>query len=95
MATPANLSFNWTESDPNYPSNKGLFFRFYENKVLIADNIAQLNFSVLMTGKPFGIYDYYATAVDAATKSESDPSNHFTVNFQKPAAPTGLTGSWA
>jgi len=88
----AKIGFEWSYSDANHPS---VFFRLYENQKMVVDNIAVMNFSLLMDGKAEGTYVYNATTVDKTTLLESVPSNTLTINFSKPAAPTGFKGSWA
>ena len=86
----AHLNFAWDHSAPN-----NLEYRLYEDGAMIQDNIAVLNFSLLMDSKPYNTYSYHVTAVDLTTGLESAPSGSVTVNFTIPAAPTGLSASFA
>lgn len=88
----AKINFEWSYTDAAHPR---AFFRLYENDQLAVDDIGELNFSLLMDGKPNGDYRYHVTAVDSDTNLESVPSNSVAVNFRQPAAPTGFKGSWA
>lgn len=76
-----DLKYDGASDHPN------TFFRFYENDVLILDNIAQLKFSLPMDDKPDAKYVYQATAVDGDTRKESAKSNAVTINFITPPAP--------
>lgn len=83
----SKLEFSWTYSDTTHPS---AFFRLYENTKMVVDNIGELKFSLLMDSKTPGVYSYYITAVEPSSLLESIPSATVSVNFTKPAAPTGL-----
>ncbi len=86
----AHLSFNWNHAAP-----ANLEYRLYEDGAMVVDNIGELSFSLNMEGKQPNQYSYYVTAVDLTTRLESDPSNAVSINFTLPAAPTGLTVSFA
>ncbi len=88
----ASLSFSWRHDNP---AGSKITFNLYENGELAVDGIAQLQFSLLMDGKPHGEYSYYVTATDSKTKLESDPSESVSINFMVPASPDGFTASWA
>ena len=86
----AHLNFNWKHEAP-----AGLEYNLYEDGVKIVEHIAALNFSLDMTGKPEQTYSFYVTSIRLSDNMESVPSEAVSVNFISPAAPTGLTASFA
>lgn len=88
----AKIDFGWTYTDAKHPD---VHFKLYENGKPIVDDIAALEFSLLMDGKAKGDYAYSVAAVDNKTHLESAQSASIVINFQLPAAPTGFKGSWA
>jgi hypothetical protein len=82
----SHLNFSWTHDT----EGKEIFYRLYEDDVLVVDNIEELNFSLLMDGKPFKTYRYHVTAVSKETNLESAPSNAVEVPFQAPKSPKNL-----
>ena len=83
----SGLTLTWSHESPD-----GLTYNIYENDALIITNIAVLNFSIDMTGRPDGEYTYQVTSVRTSDNVESARSLAASVNFiQKPIAPTGLT----
>ena len=87
----AHLNFAW--DNPNAPAN--ITYSLYENGTPVVTKIGALDFSLDMTGKADGTYQYYVTSVDSTTGLESKPSNTVSADFLTPAAPTSLTASWA
>jgi len=81
----AHLNFKW-----DYAAPQGITFNLYEDGNKIVEDIGQLDFSLLMDGKPDGHYDYEVTAFDTQTHRESVPSNSVGVDFFVPAEPTNL-----
>ncbi len=71
-----------------------LTYRLYENGELAVDTIGELEFTLLMEGKPHGQYTYTATAVEALRGLESPPTEPVIINFIPPAAPTNFVASW-
>lgn len=86
----ASIRFEWQHEDP-HPGQ--VHFRLYEDGEMAVDNIGQMNFELLMAGKPQGEYVYTVTAVRFGL--ESQHSEPVTANFTRPAAPTGFSASWA
>lgn len=84
-----SILFNWTHENP-----EGLTYRLFEDGELVVDEIGEMNFTLLMNGKPYKEYSYHVTAYDPRTKLESEASNVVTVNFMIPAAPRELRASW-
>ncbi len=78
--------------DYDQPYVADVHFRLYEvgNEEPVLDNIGNLNFSYLMSGRDPGEYPFYTTAVKTKIGWESEPSNTVTVDFTQPAAPTNL-----
>lgn len=71
-----------------------LSYRLHENGELAVDQIAEVNFTLLMEGKPHGQYTYTLTAVEALRGLESPPTEPVVINFIPPAAPVGFAASW-
>lgn len=86
----ASIRFLWEHADP-HPDQ--VHFRLYENGEQAVDDIGEMNFELLMNDKPPGEYVYTVTAVRFGL--ESQHSEPVTANFTRPAAPTGLSASWA
>ncbi len=86
----ASLQFTW--SDTNESTN--ITYNLYENSTNVVSDIGQLMFTLLMDGRPEGVYSYYVTAYDTVTKLESVPSESVDINFIVPAAPIGLSVGW-
>lgn len=96
MATTPSLLFSWSQVTTDTSGNTvndptAIVYRLYEDGQMIVDNIGEIEFSLLMTGKEHKAYSYYVTALDNTTKLESVPSNSVSVNFTLPAAPAGLS----
>lgn len=70
-----------------------LVYRLYENGELAVDEIAELDFNLLMEDRPEGYYDLYVTAVLFGL--ESPPSDEVRVPFFTPAAPRDFAVSWS
>ena len=84
-----SLQFNWSHETPD-----NLTYNLYQNGEKVEENIATLNFTLIMEGQPLGEHSFYITAVDTSTKLESIPSEVVSVNFTLPRAPDGLSVSW-
>ena len=82
----AHLNFTWTHDTP-----AGLEYNLYEDGVKVVEHIGALNFSLDMTDKIEKAYSFYVTSVRVSDNMESVPSEAVSVNFIRPAAPTGLT----
>jgi hypothetical protein len=83
------LRFKWQHADEN-PSD--VTFTLWENDQPVVENIAVMDFDLLMEGKPEGVYRYNVTAEKFGMMSEPTPT--ITVNFTKPSAPFDLEISW-
>jgi len=83
-----HVTIAWNHEDPNPELVK---FKLYENGEMIIDEIAELNFVLLMTGKDYGEYTYQVQADKLGMLS--DMSEPVTLNFTRPATPTNVTAS--
>ena len=86
-----HIPFKW---DYDASQIENVHFRLYEDGEMIVDNIGELNFNLLMDDKDYKNYEYYVTAVRTDFDIESEPSNPYTVNFTRPAAPTNFRAEW-
>lgn len=97
--TTTHLNFTW-QADSSYedgsaiPSTTPITYSLYEDGVKIVDNIADLSFSLLMTGKPSKVYNYSLTATDTLDHLESAPSEPVAISFIVPKPPVGLLASF-
>jgi len=82
-----HIPFKW---DYDASQLEAVHFRLYEDGEMIVDNIGELNFNLLMGDKDYKNYEYHVTAVRTDFDIESEPSNPYTVNFTRPAAPTNF-----
>lgn len=87
------LNFSWSTSQSE--ANPQVEYRLYENGEMIIDNIAELQFTLLMTDKEPDTYAYHVTATDERNGLESAPSNVVEVAFFPPVAPSGLSATFS
>ena len=84
---PTHLSDNTPITDTSV-----MTYRLYEDKVLAVDDIAVVNFELLMQDRPHKRYTYTVTAVRNGL--ESVHSNEVFVDFIPPNAPSNLEVVW-
>ena len=92
-----SIRINWQAPTENVdgsaiPDPSVLTYRLYEDGKLVVDEIAALNFELLMEGREQKAYSYTLTAVRFGLESpQSEPA---IANFIPPTAPSGVTVEW-
>jgi hypothetical protein len=92
-----SIRINWEAPTENtdgssIPDPSVLTYRLYEDGALAVDEIAALNFELLMDGREQRPYTYTVTAVRFGLESpQSEPA---VANFTVPTAPTNVTVEW-